>query len=193
MACAVASSWVLGDVRQRQLRFADARAALELGLDLAAGPDPGMFGTTLRAWLYANPDRLTSAEPDTEVWEAMLSLARERKSGLGEAGILWKRAQAAVSRQRWEEADVDFASSAALHEENGARPNLARVLRGWGEALRSAGRNAEGDERLRAALTLFEEMGLAREAAEVNVELRAELDELRAAQPPANGSAASSA
>jgi tetratricopeptide (TPR) repeat protein len=116
----------------------------------------------------------------------MLSLARQRKSGLGEAGILWKRAQAAVSRQRWEEADADFASSARLDEENGARPNLARVLRGWGEALREAGRAVEAEEKLRSALALFEEMGLAREAAEV----RAELD---GAQPSANGSASSSA
>jgi tetratricopeptide (TPR) repeat protein len=186
VACAVASSWVLGDVRQRQHRFADARTALELGLDLAAGADPGMFGTTLRAWLYANPDRLADAEPGAEEWEALLSLARQRKSGLGEAGILWKRAQAAVARQRWDEADADFAASARLVEENGARPNLARVLRGWGEALREAGRTGEAEQKLHSALALFDEMGLAREAAEV----RAELD---GTQPSANGSASSSA
>jgi hypothetical protein len=127
VACAVASSWVLGEVRQRQRRFADARAALELGLELASGADPGMFGATLRAWLYANPERLAESEPEALDWEEMLRVARQRRSGLGEAAILWKRAEAAVLQRRWEDADADFAASVRLHEENGARPNLRRM------------------------------------------------------------------
>ena len=171
VACAVASAWVLGDVRQRQHRFAGAREALQLGLDLAPGSDVAMWGPTLRASLYANPDRLAEPEPGMDDWEEMLRLARERNSGLGEAAIRWKRAEAAASRHRWEAADADFASSTTLFERNGARPNLARALRGWGEALREAGRTADGDERLRRAQALFEEMGLQRENAEVRAEL----------------------
>jgi hypothetical protein len=64
-----------------------------------------------------------------------------------------------------------MAASAAILEEQGARPNLARVLRGWGETLRSAGRSAEGDDRLRRSLRLFEDMGMEREAGEVRDEL----------------------
>ena len=171
IACAVASAWVLGDVRQRQQRFTDAREALQLGLDLAPGSDAAMWGPTLRAWLYANADRLSDPEPGTADWDEMLRIARQRQSGMGEAAILWKRAEAASSRRRWEMADADYGASAALYEKQGARPTLARVLRGWGETLRLAGRGADGDDKLRQALTLFEEMGLAREGAEVRASL----------------------
>ena len=90
---------------------------------------------------------------------------------MGEAAILWKRAEAASARGHWEMADADYGASAALYEKQGARPTLARVLRGWGETLRLAGRGADGDDKLRQALTLFEEMGLARESAEVRASL----------------------
>jgi hypothetical protein len=53
----------------------------------------------------------------------------------------------------------------------GLRPTLARQLRGWGEALRSAGHRDEGEALLRRGLALFEEMGLDREAGEVRTEL----------------------
>ncbi|MBA2374343.1 MAG: hypothetical protein H0V74_09115, partial [Chloroflexi bacterium] len=53
---------------------------------------------------------------------------------------------------------------ATILEELGARPQLARVLRSWGETLREAGRTAEGDAPLRRALELFEGMGIAPEA-----------------------------
>jgi len=171
IACAVASAWVLGDVRQRQQRFTDAREALQLGLDLAPGSDAAMWGPTLRAWLYANADRLSDPEPGTADWDEMLRIARGRQSGMGEAAILWKRAEAASSRRRWEMADADYGASAALYEQQGARPNLARVLRGWGDGLHLVGRGADGDGKLRQALTLFEEMGLAREGAEVRASL----------------------
>jgi tetratricopeptide (TPR) repeat protein len=172
-ACAIASAWVLGDIRQRQQHFADARQALQLGLDLATGSDAAMWGPTLRAWLYANPDRTADHEPSEADWNEMLELARARQSGLGEAGILWKRAQSAAASERWEMAEADFAASAALLERMGGRPNLARVLRGWGEGLRRAGRDAEGAEKLRRSLALFEEMGLTREADQVRIELAA--------------------
>ena len=56
-------------------------------------------------------------------------------------------------------------------EAEGARPNLARTLREWGEALRAAGRTTDAEPILRRALGLFEELELAREAAAVRTEL----------------------
>ena len=53
----------------------------------------------------------------------------------------------------------------------GGRPFTARVLRGWGEVLRAQGRPDEGDEKLRQALALFDDMGISREAAQVKAEL----------------------
>jgi len=45
------------------------------------------------------------------------------------------------------------------------------VLRGWGEVLRAQKRSEEGDEKLRQALALFEDMDISREAAQVKAEL----------------------
>ena len=53
----------------------------------------------------------------------------------------------------------------------GARPFEARALRDWGDALRSLGRVDEGNEKLRAALALLDELGIKREADEVRAVL----------------------
>jgi hypothetical protein len=67
----------------------------------------------------------------------------------------------------------DLGSAAALFERMGARPNVARVLRDWGNALRATGEEAEARQKLEAARALFEEIGLEREANEVRAELAA--------------------
>jgi tetratricopeptide (TPR) repeat protein len=166
-ACAVVSSWVLGDVYQRQHRLADARGALRLGLDLAPGSAAGMWGPTLQAWLRANEEIAGDPEPTGSDWDEALAVAREMRSRLSEAGILWKRAEAAAARGRWQMAAADFEASVAIYREEGARPYLARVLRGWGDVLRLDGHASDGDEKLQHAQALFEEMGLTREAEEV--------------------------
>ncbi|MCA1572838.1 MAG: hypothetical protein LC798_21605, partial [Chloroflexi bacterium] len=74
------------------------------------------------------------------------------------------RAEASARRADHAAALADFADSAAILEDLGARPQLARVLRGWGEALCSAGRLAESDTTLHRALSLFEELGIEPEA-----------------------------
>jgi tetratricopeptide (TPR) repeat protein len=166
-ACAVVSAWVLGDVYQRQARFGEAEQVLQLGLDLARGAEMGMWGPTLNAWLGANETRIGDFDPESREWLEALAGARGKANRMGEAAILGKRGEAAARRERWDAAVRDLEASARIYEEQGARPNLARVLRGWGRALRAAGRAEDGDEKLRRALALFEEMGLERETAEV--------------------------
>ena len=90
-----------------------------------------------------------------------------------EAAIHWKRAEAGMAGGRAEEALADFAASAEIYELEGARPNLARVLRGSGAALRAVGRREDGDALLRRSLDVMEALGLAREADEVRSELAA--------------------
>jgi len=51
------------------------------------------------------------------------------------------------------------------------RGRVSRVLRGWGETLRAAGRAAEGDATLRRAVALFEAMGIDAEAEAVRATL----------------------
>jgi hypothetical protein len=43
------------------------------------------------------------------------------------------------------------------------RPALARLLLGWGQALRGSGRSEEAEPILHRSLGLFTELGLARE------------------------------
>jgi len=161
-ACVMASSWILGDLYDRQGRFEEARVALQRGTDISALVDRTAWRPTLVAWLGGTMAALGEADGN-DVDEA-LAIARSVHNTMGEANILAKRAQTTARRGDPEAALVDFAAAAAVFEAEGARPTLARVLHGWGEALRAAGRDAEADATLRRALGLFEELGIAGEA-----------------------------
>jgi tetratricopeptide (TPR) repeat protein len=170
VACAVASSWVLGDAYQRQGRLEEAREVLARGAELAMIVDRKAWHPTLRAWLGSTRAALGEAEGDQD-WDEALVTARSIGNRVGEAGILWKRAEAAARRGETDAALEAFEAGATIAEALEARPQLARVLRGWGDALRAAGRGAEGDEVLRRALALFEEMGIRGEAEAVQATL----------------------
>ena len=170
-ACVVVSSWVLGDIYQRQGRLQEARRTLQRGNELALVVERTMWRPTLQAWLGTSATALGDVAAGEGSWEEALTTARSIGNRFGEAGILWKRAEAAAKRGRSGAALADFAASAAILEELGVRPQLGRVLRGWGEALRATERTAEGDATLRRALALFEEMGIVHEAEAVRATL----------------------
>jgi tetratricopeptide (TPR) repeat protein len=169
-ACAVVSSWILGDVYQRQRRFSEAHDALRLGLALEPASGMGMWSTTLRVWLRAGDERLgrPTEEPD---WDEVLTAVRGRHDRMAEAAVLWKRAETALVRGDAEAAIADLRDGAAIYETEEARPNLARVLRTLGDALRRAGHGEEASEVLHRCLALMDELGLSREAGEVRQEL----------------------
>jgi tetratricopeptide (TPR) repeat protein len=170
-ACVIASSWVLGDAYQRQGRFEEARETLQRGHEVALVVDRKIWRPTLQAWLgLANVSLGDPATADRD-WDEALATTRSIGNRVGEAGILWKRAQAAAKRGQIQHALAGFAASAVIAEELGARPHLARVLRDWGDTLRAAGQMSEGNETLRRALALFEEMGIPDEAEAVRATL----------------------
>jgi len=168
-ACVMASSWVLGDAYHRQGRFAEARDVLQRGTDISIVVDRKVWRPSLQAWLGSATVALGDVPEDN--WEEALASARSIGNLQGQAGILAKRAEAAASRGEIDAAAPDFQASTDLLEAVGARPSLARVLQGWGGALRSAGRNEEAAPILRRSLALFEELGLEREAAGVRTTL----------------------
>ena len=170
-ACVVASSWVLGDAYHRQGRFDEASRAFQRGQEIALVVDRKVWRPTLQAWLGSTSAALGEVAASEGDWEDSLTTARSIGNRYGEAGILWKRAEATARRGEAAAALPDFAASSAILEELGARPDLARVLRGWGETLRAAGRPAEGEEALRRALALFEAMGIDAEAEAVRAAL----------------------
>ena len=169
--CVVASSWVLGDVYHRQGRFDEASRALHRGQQIALVVDRRVWRPTLQAWLGSTSAALGEVAASEGDWEESLTTARSIGNRYGEAGILWKRAESSVRHGDPAVALADFAASSAILEEFGARPDLARVLRAWGEALRATGRAAEGDDALRRALALFEAMGIDAEAQAVRAAL----------------------
>lgn len=172
-ACAVVSSWILGDVYQRQHRFSEAHDALSTGLAFAPpGPGLGPWATTLRVWLRA-ADETLGRPPAGPSWDELLAAARQRHDRMSEAAVLWKRAEAAVQRGDPLSALVDFEAAGDIYATEGARPNLARLQRSWGEALRQAGRRGDGDARLRRSLVSMEALGLDREAQDVRSTLEA--------------------
>jgi tetratricopeptide (TPR) repeat protein len=164
VGCVVASSWVLGDAYDRQGRFDEASRAFQRGHEIALVVDRKVWRPTLQAWLGSTSASLGEVAASAGDWEDSLATARSIGNRYGEAGILWKRAESTAQRGEAAAALGDFAASSAILEDLEARPDLARVLRGWGEALRAAGRTAEGDEKLRRALALFEAMGIDAEA-----------------------------
>ncbi|MBA2265021.1 MAG: tetratricopeptide repeat protein [Chloroflexi bacterium] len=170
-ACAVVSSWVLGDVYQRQGRFQEARQALQRGHELALVVDRTFWRPSLQAWLGTSVSALGDFAAAEASWDEPLATARSIGNRFGEAGILQKRAEAHGQRGNHDAAMADFEASAAILEEFGARPQLARVLRAWGETLRAVGRTTESEATLHRALTLFEEMGIKPEAEAVRKSL----------------------
>jgi tetratricopeptide (TPR) repeat protein len=177
-ACVVASNFVLGDVYQRQGRFEEAKLALERGNQVSALIGFSYFRPSLAAWMRANSAYLGDFGPDSEGWDRELGEATAMGDRFSHASILGKRADtraktlgADSSQGEIDGVLGDFSASAVEFEAMGARPFLARVVRGWGEALGAVGRAEEGAEKLRRALALLEEMGITAEAAEVRVEL----------------------
>lgn len=170
-ACVMPSAWILGDIYNRQGRYAEAREVLQRGSAVAQVVDRRVWRPTLSAWLGSTAAALGERAAEAGEWEEALATVRGLGNRVGEAGIRWKRAEALVSADRPADALADFEASAATWEQEGARPNLARVLRGWGAALIAAGQRAEGEQTLRRALSLFEEMGIDAEAQAVRLAL----------------------
>jgi tetratricopeptide (TPR) repeat protein len=164
-ACAVVSSWILGDVFHRQGRFSEAKDVLERGAEISLVLDRRVWRPTLQAWLRSSAAAL--GEVDDENFDTVLETARSIGNTLGEAGILAKRAETEARRGDVDAAVADFEACAALLEAQGARPILARILRSWGEILRTAGRMEAADAILGRSLALFEELRLEPEAAGV--------------------------
>jgi tetratricopeptide (TPR) repeat protein len=177
-ACMVASNFVLGDAYLRLGRYDEAKAALERGNDISALTGFPIFRPSIAAWLRATAASLGDLGPASENWEKELADARELGDRFTEAAITLKRAETKAGAlasdaepSAVEPVLADYVAGTAAFEGIGARPYLARGLRSWGETLRRLGRTDEGDEKLRRAQALFEEMGIEREAAEVRAEL----------------------
>jgi tetratricopeptide (TPR) repeat protein len=174
-ACVVASNFVLGDTYARQGNFKSAQIAFERSNEVAESVGENSFRPSLLAYMRANSASLGGLATDGDAFKEALTLAHDNGDRFSEATVIWKRADFEAKRGGAESAQAlaDFADAFSRFEGMEAKPFEARTLRDWGEALRRIGRRDEGDDKLRRAVALFDQMGIKREAAEVREELAA--------------------
>jgi tetratricopeptide (TPR) repeat protein len=165
-ACVVASNFLLGDSYMRQGRYGDAKIAFERGSEVASAIDQVQFRPSIAAYMRSNAASLGELRDDTRSFEAALAETRRIHDRWGEANVIWKRAETEAKLSDGNRAQMvaDYAEAAAAFEMMGAQPYHARVLRGWGLALREIGRTDDGNEKLNEALSVFDELGITREA-----------------------------
>jgi tetratricopeptide (TPR) repeat protein len=172
-ACVVASNFVLGDAYMRQGKYESAQIAFERSNEVAELFEERSFRPSLMAYIRSNAANMGEFAKDSSDFDEAIAIARDGSDRFGEATIIWQRAEFEAKRDGGELAtwQADYKAATEAFEAMGARPHLARSLRTWGEALRGAGKTAEGDEKLRRALELFDQMGIKREGDEVREEL----------------------
>jgi hypothetical protein len=101
-------------------------------------------------------------------FDEALEEARDIGDMWGEATIIWKRAETelkkpAAERNR-DQLLADFATATDSFEAMSGRPFTARVIRDGGQALVELGEVAEGQAKLREALTQLDALGIKTEA-----------------------------
>jgi tetratricopeptide (TPR) repeat protein len=172
-ACVVASNFVLGDAYMRQGKFGDAKIAFERGNEVANAVEQRVFRPSIAAYMRSAAASMGDFGPNTRTFEEALAETREHGDRFGEANVIWKRAETESKRldRNREHMLADFAAAAGLFEQMDAKPFIARVLRGWGQALLALGQTEEGDQKLRRAVELFDQMGIEREAGEIRAML----------------------
>lgn len=176
-ACVVASNFVLGEMYMRQGNFNDAKIVFERGNDVANTIEQKIFRPSIAAYMRSNAASLGDFGPNARSFDEALGEARSIGDRWGEASVIWQRAETGAktdpSTRDSEQMLSDYDAATTAFEHMGARPYVARVLRDWGKALHLLGRYAEGDEKLRRALPIFEELGIEREARDLKAELTA--------------------
>jgi tetratricopeptide (TPR) repeat protein len=174
-ACVVGSNLVLGESLMRQGQFNGAMIALDRSHEVAEVTNQKMFKPSLAAMRRSIAASMGDFNLSGRTYEEALEDARAIGDKWAEGNIVWRRAESEriAAQPDRDKMLIDYAASDSIFADMGARPNRARVLRDWGNALRELDRADQGAEKLRAALELFEEVGLEREAGEVREELAA--------------------
>lgn len=170
-ACVIGSNMALGDAYMQQGKFEEARAAFERGNQVANAVQQHSFRPSITALIRSNAASMGDFGPDARTFEEALAEAGENGDHWAEANVLWQRAETESKRppaQRdGQRMAADYAAAVGAFEAMDARPFVARATRAWGIALRSLGQTVEGNEKLRRALTMLDELRISREANEL--------------------------
>ena len=172
-ACVVASNFVLGDTYMRQGKFQSAQIAFDRSNEVAESIGENSFRPSLLAYMRTNSALLGQPAQDRDGFDEALALADDAGDRFSYAAIIGKRAEFEAKREHpdVERMLADFTAAVDAFEVMEAKPYIARTLRAWGEELRRLDRSGEGNEKLRQAIAVFDEIGIKREADEVRGEL----------------------
>jgi tetratricopeptide (TPR) repeat protein len=174
-SCIVASNFVLSDALIRQGKFGDAKLALDRSTDVANAIEQRQFRPSLSALAHLNAAQVGDVASHALSFDDAFTEADSFGDSWAEALIFWDRAQVEARKKAdardSEQMLADFDRAAQRFEDMGARPFHARVLRDWGQALQAVRRDDEGNDKLRRAISLFDELGIEREATEARASL----------------------
>ena len=158
--CTLVGNFLVAD---QQLRRGDAEAAiphLERTFELGAYCNAEAIVGLGNAWLASARARLGDVDPDA--FSGPLEQAQAGRSRSGEAAVRLQRAIAIAGspEPNWDQAFDDFERAIALFASIDARPDQARAIHAYANALEGAGRDAESRPQLETAMAMFDEMGI---------------------------------
>ena len=158
--CTLVGNFLVAD---QQLRRGDAEAAiphLERTFELGAYCNAEAIVGLGNAWLASARARLGDLDPNA--FAGPLEQAQAGRSRSGEATVRLQRAIAIAGSPEpdWDQTFDDFARAIALFASIGARPDQARAVHAYANALDAAGRDAESRAQLDLAMAMFDDMGI---------------------------------
>jgi class 3 adenylate cyclase/tetratricopeptide (TPR) repeat protein len=172
VAAVAGCSFVLGSIELAQGRHDEAAACLTRSLDICRAGGNVLFELWILpalAELYVATGRPAEAAECVDHGFALMVPDRTW-CGLP-AGMHLARGRLARERHDWDTAEASFERAVAINREYGLPWDEATVLAEWGRLSLVRGAREHARERFGAALTLFERIGSARDAAEVRVAL----------------------
>ncbi|MDJ0923445.1 MAG: adenylate/guanylate cyclase domain-containing protein [Acidimicrobiia bacterium] len=158
--CTLVGNFLIAD---QHLRSGDAAAAipyLERTFELGEYCNAEAMVGLGQAWLATAKARL--GELNADDYSRPLEMAQAGGSRSGEAAVRLQRAIAVAGEpsSSWKQVVADFERAIELFESIDARPDQARAIHAYANALEAAGRHEESQVQLNTAMEMFGAMGI---------------------------------
>ncbi len=158
--CELVGNFMVADQKLRSGDAASAISHLERTFELGEFCNAVAIVKLGQAWLTSAKASLGDLDP--EGFAAPLAMAQAGGSRSGEAAVRVQRALtiSASAEPDWPLAFEDFERAIGLLGSIDARPDQARAVHAYANALDAAGRDEESGTQLEAAMAMFDEMGI---------------------------------
>jgi tetratricopeptide (TPR) repeat protein len=165
--CELVGNFLVADQQLRSGNAASAISHLERAFELGEFCNAVAIVKLGQAWLTAAKASLGDLDPAG--FTEPLAMARAGGSRSGEAAVRIQRAIAISGSPEpdWPAAFADFGRAIALFDEIGARPDQARAIHAYANALDAAGREEESRVQFDIAAAMFDAMGIRPDAVSI--------------------------